>query len=46
MEFEKSSFTNLNFLGLGLVGLLATFEGSFSMFWGAKKFFKNFLKIF
>ena len=31
---------------LGLEGLLATFEGSFFMFWGAKKSFKIFLKIF
>ena len=30
----------------GLVGLWATFEGSFSMFWGAKKILKICLKIF
>ena len=31
---------------LGLVGLLATFEGSSFMFWGAKKFLKFFKKYF
>ena len=30
---------------LGLVGLWATFEGRFFMFWGVKKKFKIFLKI-
>ena len=31
---------------LGLVGLWATFKGSFFMFLGAKKILKNILKIF
>ena len=28
------------------IGIMITFEGSFSMFWGAKKIFKKILKIF
>ena len=39
---EKTCWTKTG----GLVGLWATFEGSFSMFWGAKKKFKIFLRIF
>ena len=42
-------FTKQKISGLktgGQVGLWATFEGSISMFWGAKKIFENFLKIF